>query len=242
MLNEIIVVSQPEAAVIALNEIQKIDPGARGQRLSKGMQLVTTSLDCEEIWASKPIFIQQLGKQGAGGKKNKEPEISRAEFKLQEALACFDIKITDPNKKSALDLGAAPGGWTKVLLDKGMQVTAVDPAELSDKINRHPNLTHAREAVQKFLRQSSNRSSDSNKYDILLNDMRMDAKESCQIMQETTPILKPGAQAIMTLKLQHSHWYKQTKRALSLLEKSYTVQGARQLPSNKSEVTIHLST
>ena len=53
-------------------------------------------------------------------------QISRAEFKLLEALEVFGVTL--PSQGLALDLGAAPGGWTRLLLEAGMNVVAVDPA------------------------------------------------------------------------------------------------------------------
>jgi|GEM_PF-4470148 len=234
---EVIISSQPEAAVIALNEIQKIDPKARGKRLRPGVQLVELSEEAfEAIKKSRPIFIQHMGLKEDSIPKFKKDEmhISRAEFKLQEAFLTFAIDLT--GFKTALDLGAAPGGWTKVMLEKGLQVTAVDPAVLSDKLNGHPNLIQAKETAQEFLRKQKD------PYDILLNDMRMDIMESSKIMLDMASLLKPGGLALMTLKLPHSHWYKNTKRALALLERAYTIKEARQLFHNRSEVTVLLGT
>ena len=59
-------------------------------------------------------------------------QISRAEFKLLEALEVFDVAL--PSQELALDLGSAPGGWTRLLLEAGMQVVAVDPAKLDERL------------------------------------------------------------------------------------------------------------
>ncbi|MGC8567962.1 MAG: SAM-dependent methyltransferase [Candidatus Micrarchaeia archaeon] len=58
----------------------------------------------------------------------KEKKISRAEFKIKEAMEFFDIDTA--NAKKALDIGSAPGGWANYLASKGMQVVAVDNALL----------------------------------------------------------------------------------------------------------------
>src|SRR5579875_2541888 len=67
-----------------------------------------------------------------------EEQISRAEFKLLEALEVFEIAL--PTHGRALDLGAAPGGWTRILLEKGLSVIAVDPAQLDPRLANKPNL------------------------------------------------------------------------------------------------------
>ncbi|MDT8304974.1 MAG: SAM-dependent methyltransferase, partial [Anaerolineae bacterium] len=67
----------------------------------------------------------------AGGQRRfarEKGQISRAEFKLLEALEAFDLAL--PPRGVALDLGAAPGGWVRVLRQHEQFVTAVDPADL----------------------------------------------------------------------------------------------------------------
>ena len=54
---KIIITSQPEAAVIALNEIQRLDPAARGARFSHEMQLVSLNIEPSVL---KPIFIRHM--------------------------------------------------------------------------------------------------------------------------------------------------------------------------------------
>lgn len=63
---------------------------------------------------------------------------SRAFLKLISALERLgeDIK----NGESVTDLGASPGGWSYVALNKGAKVTAVDRAELDSHLINRPNL------------------------------------------------------------------------------------------------------
>jgi 23S rRNA (cytidine2498-2'-O)-methyltransferase len=62
---------------------------------------------------------------------------SRAAMKLAEAFIWLD-RAPD-SSDVCVDLGAAPGGWSWVLLKRGAKVYAVDLAELKLK---HKNLTH----------------------------------------------------------------------------------------------------
>ena len=62
---------------------------------------------------------------GARRFKRESEQVSRAEFKLLEALDLFGMSL--PPGGQALDLGAAPGGWTRILRSHEMTVTAVDP-------------------------------------------------------------------------------------------------------------------
>src|SRR5437762_7499992 len=82
-------------------------------------------------------------------------QISRAEFKLLEALEVFGVTL--PSQGLALDLGAAPGGWTRILLEAGMQVVAVDPAKLDSRLERRPHLEHYRGYAEDYLEEALKR-------------------------------------------------------------------------------------
>ncbi len=60
--------------------------------------------------------------------KEHEDRVNRAEFKLEEAVEFFDIDLS--RTKLALDMGAAPGGWTHYLITRGIKVVAIDNALL----------------------------------------------------------------------------------------------------------------
>src|SRR5690606_2902121 len=105
----------------------------------------------------------------AGGVRRfkREPgQISRAEFKLLEALESFGIEL--PANGRALDLGAAPGGWTRVLRQKGQYVTAVDPGELAPAVALDPRVQYRQMTAEAYL------ASGPDTFDLIVNDMRLD--------------------------------------------------------------------
>jgi len=63
--------------------------------------------------------------------KEKEDFVNRAEYKLKEAAEAFGIDLS--MHKIALDIGAAPGGWSHYILQHGVKVVAVDNALLDYK-------------------------------------------------------------------------------------------------------------
>jgi 23S rRNA (cytidine2498-2'-O)-methyltransferase len=65
---------------------------------------------------------------------------SRAARKVEEALAWLGV-APGPGEV-CVDLGAAPGGWSWVLLERRAKVIAVDPAKLRPDIARHRSLVH----------------------------------------------------------------------------------------------------
>jgi len=163
--------------------------------------------------------------------KHENEQISRAELKLLEAFEYFNIKID--NYKTALDLGAAPGGWTRILLNKGLKVTAVDPAELHESLRNNQNLFHYQDISQKFFREHKD-----NKYDIIVNDMKMDTKKSIYITEEATKYLNDDGIVIMTLKLNPNREFEEIKECIDIIKENHEIIGVHQLFHNRSEVTI----
>ncbi|MCK7544236.1 23S rRNA (cytidine(2498)-2'-O)-methyltransferase RlmM [Marinobacter bryozoorum] len=73
---------------------------------------------------------------------------SRSALKLEEAWKVLlpADRILDylGGGKSAVDLGAAPGGWTWQLVQQGMRVTAVDNGPMDDDLMATGMVTHVR--------------------------------------------------------------------------------------------------
>lgn len=171
---------------------------------------------------------------GARRFKWEDHQVSRAEFKLLEALEAFHVEL--PVKGAALDLGAAPGGWTRVLRSHGLSVVAVDPAALDPRVASDPGVTHFRGTAQAYFQEPV-------RFDFLANDMKMDTAQSAALMVEAASRLGPSGVAVMTLKLPEktSEWLPRIASAKAILEKAYRVAGMRQLFHNRNEVTVHLT-
>ena len=155
--------------------------------------------------------------------------ISRAEYKLKEALEHFAIDL-HPMKRAA-DLGAAPGGWTKVLSDGGLEVSSIDPSRLNPVIEKRPNVRYYHMTVEEYLTLPLN-----DTFDIVVNDMKMDVAESMAIIQSFHDRITPGGVVVMTLKLPREFSYKDLRRQLDSLM-GFERLGCRQLFHNRSEVT-----
>jgi len=65
---------------------------------------------------------------------------SSAHRKLDEALRWLDVSPGADDR--AVDLGAAPGGWTRVLRNHGASVIAVDRANMDEALVRDPGDRH----------------------------------------------------------------------------------------------------
>lgn len=160
-------------------------------------------------------------------------EISRAEYKLREAIEVFSIDMNQ--YKEALDLGAAPGGWSNVLLSYGCNVTAIDPAKMDQRILANPKLKHYKETTQQYLARGLDK-----RYDIIVNDMKMDVVQSCAIINEFAHLLSENGLIVITFKLPNKYNYLNVKRGFEELKSYYHIKSARQLFHNRSEITVVL--
>ncbi|NUM87630.1 MAG: methyltransferase domain-containing protein [Bdellovibrionales bacterium] len=196
-------------------------------------QILSVTLTPTEAFLGLSLARENLSDWAGGERRFKrEPnQISRAEFKLLEALETFDLQL--PTTGVALDMGAAPGGWTRLLSERGLRVIAVDPAELDPRAESHPNVTHIRTTVENYLPTRET-------FDVILNDMRMDARDSARVMLMAAQYLKPKGFGIMTLKLPEKGMGDVARAALRILGSGYSVLGARQLFHNRDEVTVAL--
>lgn len=158
--------------------------------------------------------------------------VSRAEFKLLEAFESFNIPAEGIYR--ALDLGAAPGGWTKALAGLGASVVAVDPNRLDATLYGNPRIKHYAMTAQRYLALKTG-----DIFDIIVDDMKIDPEKTIAIVKRCYNCLANGGYAVVTLKLEHGFSY---KRILDCIKPAspYEIVGARQLFHNRSEITLML--
>ncbi len=73
---------------------------------------------------------------------------SRAWLKIEEAIRLFELPLK--SGETAIELGAAPGGAVRALLDRGLHVRAVDPAHMHASLLQRPNWVHLRRPFQEL--------------------------------------------------------------------------------------------
>lgn len=71
-----------------------------------------------------------------------EHAVSRAYLKMQQALEWSQLPV-EPGQVCA-ELGCSPGGSSQALLDRGLQVIGIDPAEMPAVLTEHERFTHLR--------------------------------------------------------------------------------------------------
>ena len=156
-------------------------------------------------------------------------QISRAENKLKEALSKFNITLNEEGY--ALDIGAAPGGWTKVLADHGYHVISVDPGDLKPELEQHPLIKHYKCRIEDLEFE--------NFFDIIVNDMNVEPQTTAIIMNGLSKSLKENGLAIVTLKLPNKV-EEDIKESTTILDQDYDVLTIKSLFHNRQEVTTLL--
>jgi len=69
-----------------------------------------------------------------------EHAVSRAYAKMEEALAWSDLPLAVEDE--CVEIGCAPGGASQALLERGLFVTGIDPADVDPAVLAHPRFRH----------------------------------------------------------------------------------------------------
>lgn len=164
--------------------------------------------------------------------RREDGQISRAKFKLMEAEKEFGISFS--SFRRALDIGAAPGGWTSFLLERGLAVTAVDPARMHESLKDHPGL--------KVLRKNAGEVKfKENEFDLLVCDMSWSPKLMAKLVTELLYSLTPGGTAVVTVKLLYKKPLALIKEIMAMFEaERMQIQRAKQLFHNRDEITLYM--
>ena len=167
---------------------------------------------------------------------------SRSTLKLAEAFEVFLGEQGQQDKlkpgMTAVDLGAAPGGWTWQLLRRGIKVYAVDNGPMKGSCDGHPLVKH--------LRQDGFRFRPPHPVDWLVCDMVERPGRVAELMADW---LAEGAarQAVFNLKLPMKKRAEALSDALERIDArmlaaglAYTLQ-VKQLYHDREEVTVYLA-
>jgi len=162
----------------------------------------------------------------------REDTISRAGFKLKEALEAYPAALEKGG--AALDLGAAPGGWTKVLVEAGFKVAAVDPVLLSPVLQKNENVEYHNIRAHEYIKNSDKL------FDLIVNDMSMNIMTSINFIMSLRHRLRDKGYVILTFKLTKQDRINKINEGIKQLSKKFDVVFIKQLFHNRSEVTVIL--
>jgi len=184
------------------------------------------------IGVSEPVNNLSDWSGGAIRFQREDGQISRAKFKLLEAEQSFGIDFASFD--TGIDIGAAPGGWTSFLLERGLRVTAVDPAFMHESLQDHPSL-------RIFKKNASEVRFRDSEFDLLVCDMSWSPKQMVKLVTELLPSLRPGGTAVVTVKLMHKKPMALIDDVISSFEDAnMQIQRAKQLFHNRDEITLYM--
>lgn len=163
--------------------------------------------------------------------RREEGQLSRAKFKLLEAFQIFGIEPAQGG--SALDLGAAPGGWSSLLLERGLRVTAVDTGELAPTLVGNPNLIFLHNNAEEVSFPPAS-------FDLLTCDMSWSPTRTARMVVKLAPTVRTGADTVLTVKLMGDNPTRTIKIVREIVSEAFEVRQVRQLFHNRDEVTMHL--
>lgn len=89
-----------------------------------------------------------LSPGGRARMKRTQEAPSRAAMKLDEAIDWYNV--TPGKGDVCVDLGSAPGGWTRRLAERGARVWSVDPAKLAPDVLKFPRVKHFQQSAFEF--------------------------------------------------------------------------------------------
>jgi 23S rRNA (cytidine2498-2'-O)-methyltransferase len=162
---------------------------------------------------------------------------SRSVLKLAEAFVTFfggaELAFVQGGMR-AIDLGAAPGGWTWLLAQRGLRVTAVDNGPLKGEIAHDPLVTHLRADGLTYVPRRP--------VDWLVCDI---AEQPSRIAALVARWIGEGyaARAIFNLKLPMKKRYDEVVRCASIIDEALDAHrvphtlAVRQLYHDREEVT-----
>jgi 23S rRNA (cytidine2498-2'-O)-methyltransferase len=119
---------------LPINEIAKIGDNVMDVVIVEPDRWVIGSHQADEVSDSWPGGVFPV---------SEPPEmISRAYLKMAEAIAWSRLPFSPGNQ--VVEIGSSPGGAAQRLLDMGLTVTGVDPAEMDPLLLEHPRFEHWR--------------------------------------------------------------------------------------------------
>jgi 23S rRNA (cytidine2498-2'-O)-methyltransferase len=95
-----------------------------------------------EWWVGYHRAIRRIERWPGGVIPVRMPEhaVSRAYVKMEEALQWSDLPLS--REDECIEIGCAPGGASQALLDRGMFVTGIDPADVDPVLLEHSRFRH----------------------------------------------------------------------------------------------------
>ncbi len=219
-------------------KVDMLTPGQLIGIISKKNEIYIGSSDVNNLIYSYLDLSKTLSR-----KISQEGKLNRAQFKLVEAIERFYIRLN--RGEYVLDLGASPGGWSRVLSSKGCKVIAIDGGELNPCLKQDKNIYHIKERITeeniKSIKKTLEELIEDKELSMITNDMNISPNESISIIREFSDYLLKGGKVIMTLKGITKNIFDLIQNSKIELEKNYNIIKIKHLEQNRREVTFYLN-
>jgi len=194
------------------------------------IQVYLPSLD--ELWLSIATLAMGVSPHVGGNKRMRvrAGSPSRSCSKLEEAF--FSLGRTPKVGETAVDLGAAPGGWSFVLASYGADVTAVDHGDLKMPagVKLPGKVAHLKDNGLKYQPDGP--------VDWLCCDMLLGSRESLRILSQWLEDDRMR-HFVVNIKLPQANPWPAIAEALGLLQAlSWPVTKAKHLYHDRQEITL----
>ena len=158
---------------------------------------------------------------------------SRAWLKLEEGLAFGGLPLR--SGQVAVEIGAAPGGASWALLQRGLTVVGVDPGAMDPRVLQQPRFTHLQTTLAELRREALPA-----RVDWLLLDVNLAPQVALHGLRRLVGTLRSTLRgALLTLKLNDWSLAAQVPRWLEQLSAmGFDEVRATQLSSNRQEICV----
>lgn len=158
---------------------------------------------------------------------------SRAWLKLEEGLAFSGLGLRPG--QVAVEIGAAPGGASWALLQRGLTVVGVDPGAMDPRVLQQPRFTHLQTTLAELRREALPA-----RVDWLLLDVNLAPQVALHGLRRLVGTLRSTLRgALLTLKLNDWSLAGQVPRWLEQLSAmGFDEVRATQLSSNRQEICV----
>lgn len=208
----------------------------------EAVRLLLFALSGNEIFVGyAPVRNSAASILGISRLKFPKDAPSRSTLKLEEAWHWFipkkewDERI--PFGSTAVDLGAAPGGWTWQLVNRSMFVTAVDNGPMQPALMESGQVKHVQEDAYRFIPADG--------VTLMVCDV-VDKPSKTATLAADWVIHGWSEQAIFNLKLPMKQRYQEVVACLNLIAERFMQEGmayelqARHLYHDREEITCYL--
>ena len=158
--------------------------------------------------------------------------VSRAYLKIAEAVAWSQLPLQPGDR--VVEIGSAPGGSCQRLLDVGLEVTGVDPAEMDELLMNHPRFEHWRSKAAGMKRKMYS------KFKWLTADANVAPNYTLEVVEDIVNYPTSRFQGLLlTIKLSSYDLIDQVDAAAAQIRSwGFSKVKIRQLASNRRECCI----